>query len=163
MESGVFLQLGSNMGNRAEIVQTAMEHISSTVGNISRQSTWYQTAAWGNTEQPDFLNLVLQITTSLPPAALLAACLNIEQILGRQRTFKNAPRTIDIDILLYGDTVITEANLTIPHPAIQHRRFVLIPMVELAAKRVHPVLKKSFEILLAECKDDLAVKKYSGL
>ena len=119
----------------------------------------YTTAAWGNTNQPDFLNQVIVIYTKLQPNELMESILEIEKKLGRVRTIKNAPRTIDIDILFYEKEIINQKDLIIPHPLIQQRKFVLIPLNELSPLFFHPVLKKNISQLLKLCKDKLPVHK----
>ena len=156
----VYLLLGSNMGNSEQQLKSAAQHIESQVGNITRFSSLYQTAAWGNTKQPDFLNQVLIVQTKLEPEELLTANLQIEQKMGRIRTVKNAPRIIDIDILYYNKLVLNTANLKIPHPEIPNRRFVLIPLNELSPLWKHPLLLKNNHQLLQNCKDELNVKKF---
>ena len=123
------------------------------------QSGLYSTAAWGNTSQPDFLNQVIEVATSLDAAETLQTILAIEKIMGRTRTVKNAPRVIDIDILFFNNEIITQSDLTIPHPEIQNRRFVLTPLYEIAPQMIHPLLNKTIHELLLQCPDQLAVKK----
>jgi 2-amino-4-hydroxy-6-hydroxymethyldihydropteridine diphosphokinase len=155
----VYLLLGSNMGDSQAQLNKAKSFIKKQAGKISRESSLYRTAAWGNTEQPDFLNQVIVITTKLEPNILLETILDIEKNMGRIRTIKNAPRIIDIDIIFYEKEIINEKNLTIPHPLMQERNFVLYPMNELSPQFVHPILKKSMHQLLKSCKDKLIVKK----
>jgi 2-amino-4-hydroxy-6-hydroxymethyldihydropteridine diphosphokinase len=155
----VYLLLGSNMGEPAKGLAMAGKKISKQVGKILRFSSTYQTAAWGKTDQPDFLNQVLVVETTLSANTCLETILNIEAEMGRIRTVKNAPRVIDIDILYYNKAIIQEANLIVPHPAIAARRFVLIPLNQIAPSFVHPVHKKNNHQLLLECKDPLDVKK----
>jgi 2-amino-4-hydroxy-6-hydroxymethyldihydropteridine diphosphokinase len=159
MINGIFLLLGGNLGdiaNTFEEVKRAL--ISSNVG-IVKSSSLYKTAAWGKTDQPDFLNQVLEIKTSLEPDALLTLILNIEQQAGRTRKEKWAPRIIDIDILYYHQNIIRQPYLQIPHPEIENRRFVLLPLCEIAGNFIHPENKKSQQWLLAHCKDNLPVIK----
>ncbi|HYE55171.1 MAG TPA: 2-amino-4-hydroxy-6-hydroxymethyldihydropteridine diphosphokinase [Chitinophagaceae bacterium] len=155
-----YLLIGGNIGDRLKNLQSALEHLAQT-GNIARRSSVYETAAWGNTDQPAFLNQVIELHTSLPPSDLLQSILKIERQMGRERKEKYDPRTIDIDILLYNDEVLKTDELTIPHPRMHLRRFVLAPLSELAASVLHPVFKKSIDELLLECPDTLTVNKYS--
>lgn len=120
----------------------------------------YETAAWGNTKQAAFLNQVISIRTNLPPDDLMKKLLEIEQKLGRLRTEKYGPRTIDLDILFYDALIYHSAIVTLPHPAIQDRKFVLIPLAELSPGKIHPVYKKTIRTLLNECADQLAVIKH---
>ncbi|MEM9918862.1 MAG: 2-amino-4-hydroxy-6-hydroxymethyldihydropteridine diphosphokinase [Bacteroidota bacterium] len=154
----VYLQLGSNMGRRDKHLQLASWLLAQEVGPILQTSQVYETAAWGITEQADFFNQVLLLQTALAPQELLNVILQIEQKMGRHRQQKWGPRLIDIDILFYGDQVIQQANLRIPHPEIQKRNFVLIPMQEIAGDLVHPVLGKTINELVAQSKDEQTVK-----
>ena len=154
-----YLITGSNEGEPARNLQNAALLIETECGRIARRSSLYQTAAWGKTDQPDFLNQVLEIETNLAPEILIQTLLDIELKMGRQRKIKYGPRLIDIDILLYGDLVINQPQLKIPHPHLHQRRFVLEPLNELAPGVVHPVFNKTIGQLLEECADPLAVKK----
>lgn len=154
-----YLLLGSNMGNSRQKLLQAQRHIAKQIGSISRSSAFYTTAAWGKTNQPDFLNQVVVVETNLTAATTMQTILSIEKKMGRIRTKKNAPRIIDIDILFFNKEIIKEEALNIPHPQIQNRRFVLILLNELSAKFIHPVLKKTIHHLLRVCTDKLAVKK----
>ena len=155
-----YLLLGSNMGNSKEQITIAVKHIMKQVGKILRISSLYCTAAWGNTDQPDFLNCVLLIETNLNAWQTMKQVLSIEESMGRIRTKKFAPRMIDIDILFFNKAIIGEPSLTVPHPEIQNRRFALVPLNEMAPNLVHPVLKKTMHQLLLDCKDTLNVKKF---
>lgn len=155
----VYLLLGSNMGNSRQLLTRAKKHITKTIGPIGRESGIYRTAAWGNTHQPDFLNQVIIADTTLSPTETMQAILAIEKKMGRIRTVKNAPRFIDIDILFYNKQVIDEAGLQVPHPQLNKRRFVLVPLNELSPLFIHPVLQKTIHQLLRVCPDKLAVKK----
>ena len=137
----------------------AIKFIEKEMGTILRMSSVYSTAAWGNTHQPDFLNQVIIIETKLNPDTLMKAILQIEKKMGRIRTIKNAPRIIDIDILFYNKEIIKNDSLTIPHPFLQDRNFVLTPLNELSPRFMHPVLQKNIHQLYLKCKDRLAVKK----
>ena len=156
-----YLLTGGNEGDRYLHMQQAKAKIELICGRIIRVSSLYETAPWGKTDQPDFLNQVLLVETPLLPGELLQSIFEIEKALGRKRSLRNAPRTIDIDILFYDTEVIESPGLTIPHPRISERRFVLEPLNEIASDYIHPVLHKSVRQLLLECKDELAVKKIS--
>ncbi len=156
----VYLLLGSNEGNRLNWMQQAIEQLDLKCGKIVHRSAVYQTAAWGLNEQPDFLNMVVLLETSLQPLELLNDIHKIEQLLGRQREVKWGQRTLDIDILLFDDQVINLPELTIPHGFIQERRFTLIPLAELAPDLLHPVFQKTITTLLNECTDPLEVHFY---
>ncbi|MBK8497113.1 MAG: 2-amino-4-hydroxy-6-hydroxymethyldihydropteridine diphosphokinase [Ferruginibacter sp.] len=155
-----YLLLGSNMGNSKMQLTKAVKYINEKIGNITRQSGLYATAAWGNTMQPDFLNQVIVVETRLTALQTMEAILSIEKKMGRIRTVKNAPRIIDIDILFFNREIINEQNLAVPHPQIQNRRFVLVPLNELSPNLGHPVLKRSVHQLLVHCPDKLNVKKF---
>jgi 2-amino-4-hydroxy-6-hydroxymethyldihydropteridine diphosphokinase len=155
-----YLLLGSNMGNSAELLTSAIKYIEKKAGKLICKSDLYATAAWGNTNQPDFLNQVIAIETALTADKMLDRILSIEKMMGRVRTVKNAPRIIDIDILFFNKEIITQKDLVIPHPEIQNRRFVLIPLNQIAPQLTHPVLKKSIHQLLLVCPDPLNVKKF---
>lgn len=154
----VFLLLGSNIGNKKDVIITAIRQINSNAGYVVQTSALYETAPWGIEEQDLFLNAVIEIDTQLPPTRLLSTLLEIEKQLGRTRLVpKFGPRVIDIDIILYRDEVVNDDDLTIPHPAMSQRRFTLVPLAEIAPELTHPVLHKSIAQLLEECPDELAV------
>ena len=155
-----YLLLGSNMGNRQQKMLQAIKHIERLVGKVTRQSNLYQTAAWGKTNQPDFLNQVIVVETNLAAAETMQTILTIEEKLGRIRTVKNASRTIDIDILFFNKEIINQKDLSVPHPEIPNRRFVLVPLNELSPNMKHPVLNKTIHQLLEICPDKLDVKKF---
>ena len=154
-----YLLTGGNEGDRRLHMQQARTNIELICGQVIQVSSLYETAPWGKTDQADFLNQVLLVETKLSPQALLQAIFSIEEKGGRKRTLKNAPRTIDIDILFYNHLVLEEPGLCIPHPRIKDRRFVLEPLNEISPGLQHPVLGKTIHQLLLECKDELAVKK----
>ncbi len=159
--NGIYLIIGGNMGKRAEYLATCKNLIDKEIGRIQQSSSLYETAAWGNTTQAPFLNQVLKIETALSPVQLLEACLHIEKKMGRIRDRKWDARIIDIDILFYGQLVINEKNLVIPHPHLPDRKFVLVPLHELAPNLIHPGYKQTITELLAACKDELPVKLFT--
>jgi 2-amino-4-hydroxy-6-hydroxymethyldihydropteridine diphosphokinase len=154
-----YLLTGGNVGDRYLYMQQARTNIEHICGQLLQVSALYETAPWGKTDQADFLNQVLLVETKLSPQALLKAILYIEEKGGRIRTEKYAPRTIDIDILFYNQMILEEPGLSIPHPRIAERRFVLEPLHEISPGFLHPVLEKTIHQLLVECTDELAVKK----
>ncbi len=159
----VYLLIGGNMGDRFANMQQAQNQIVLRCGTIINKSGLYETAAWGNSDQPDFLNQVLHIETNLTPYHLLTTILQIENEMGRFRDIPLGPRTIDIDILFYERSLINEPGLEIPHPRIAIRRFVLVPLNEIAPNYVHPVYKKTVSELLRICEDPLAVNKFEPI
>ena len=157
-----YLLLGGNIGDRLANFEKAKQLLEKQVGKIITSSSIYETASWGNTDQPDFLNQVLLIETNLTAEQIMEQILLIESKLGRVRTEKNASRTIDIDILFFNEQIIETKSIIIPHPQIQNRKFVLYPLNELAPDLAHPVLKKTIHELLFQCKDTLAVNLYKS-
>ena len=156
-----YLLTGGNLGDRNQNLTTAREFISKQCGEIIAASSLYETAAWGNTDQPAFLNQALEIVISLNARQLIRRLLKVETMMGRVREEKYGPRIIDIDILLFNDEKHNYQLLKLPHPEMQNRRFALLPLAEIAPDIVHPVLNKTITELLKECKDKLSVKKYS--
>ena len=154
-----YLLLGSNIGESKMLLEKACVRINEAIGKVIHSSHLYSTKAWGNTQQPDFLNQVIVVETILTATQTLANALAIEQQMGRTRKIKNEPRIIDIDILLFGREIIHTQDLIIPHPALHLRRFVLVPLNEIAPRLVHPVLKKNIRQLLQACPDKLGVNK----
>jgi 2-amino-4-hydroxy-6-hydroxymethyldihydropteridine diphosphokinase len=154
-----YLLIGGNVGDRAANLQTALKRIAETCGTITSTSSLYETAAWGNTNQPSFYNQAVVVTTPLSPVALMDQLLEIELEMGRIRTQKYGPRTIDLDILMIDELVISSEKLTIPHPQMQNRRFALLPLVEVAPTLTHPLLDQSIGVLLQNCPDTLDVQK----
>jgi len=154
MDYQICLHLGSNMGDRVAHLRTAIRKISEEVGKISRQSAIYQTEAWGETEQPDFLNQSILARTTLTPNTVLTTILKIEEDMGRIREKKWGPRLIDIDLLFYETVVLETPTLTLPHPQIPFRNFVLIPTMEIFGDFIHPVFNLSIEELYLRCRDE---------
>jgi 2-amino-4-hydroxy-6-hydroxymethyldihydropteridine diphosphokinase len=154
-----YLLTGGNEGDKLGCLAQAKNDIEKEAGKILTQSALYETAAWGKTDQPSFLNQVLYIETLLDASALMIKLLQVEEKMGRKRLEKYGPRIIDIDILFFNSAIINEKDLIIPHPQIQNRRFVLEPMNELSPEFMHPVLHKTIHQLLMACEDKLDVKK----
>lgn len=146
-----YLSLGSNLGDRRLYMQQAREAIEAMEATkLLKQTEVIETKAWGRTDQPDFLNSVLKVDTELTAAQLLSKCLQIEQNLGRKRTVKWGARVIDIDILLYEDEVIDSAQLTIPHPGLTERKYLLDLMMKMDADLLHPTEHKTIKELYEE-------------
>ena len=143
----IYLLLGSNIGPISKNLSLAKKHIQQEIGKINRESSVYVTKAWGKSDQADFLNQVIIATTNLDPSKIMQLILKIEKSMGRVRTIKNAPRIIDIDILFYNKEIISLPNLSIPHPLIQERRFVLAPLNELSPNLKHPIFQKNIHQL----------------
>ncbi len=152
-----FLSLGGNLGNTREIFEQTYPWIEKKIGRIRQKSSLYQTAAWGMTDQADFLNQVLEVETAQDPEEILAHLLAIEQIFGRVRDVKWGPRNIDLDLLLQEDCQVNTPQLQLPHPRMQDRKFILIPLVEIAPEVMHPVLGQTMQELLAHTTDTTAV------
>lgn len=156
----IFLLLGGNLGDRNQNLAAAREYIASHIGEIKQVSSIYQTAAWGVESQPSFLNQVISISSLLSSQEILIQINEIEKKLGRKRYQKWYARTIDIDILYYGNEIIEEEDLKVPHPFLHQRRFTLVPLTEIAPTFVHPVLKKTTQELLEVCEDNLEVELF---
>lgn len=156
-----YLLTGSNMGNREEILEKARLLIAEHCGELIAVSSLYETAAWGNTDQPAFLNQAIQLNTDKTARQLIRRLLKIEKMLGRVRMEKYGPRLIDIDILLFNDEVHNYDLLRIPHPELPNRRFALMPLAEIAGTLIHPVIQIPVQSLLDQCSDPLDVKRLS--
>ena len=154
-----YLLTGGNTGDRQQFLASALKALEAACGQIITVSALYETEAWGYNDQPPFLNQAIELQTALSPQALLERILAIEIQLGRVRDQKYGPRTIDIDILLYGQEVINEPGLVVPHPHLPNRRFALECLNDIAPAFIHPVLNKSISTLLEECADSLTVHK----
>jgi len=160
MSHNAFIAIGSNLGIPKDNCIEAIDIIASNPDiKITSKSSFYQTAPVGNTEQDWFINSVIKISTKLNPDILLSALLKIESKMGRIRKEKWGPRIIDLDILFYDNLVIKKKDLTLPHPEIQKRNFVLQPLNEIGENFIHPTLQKRISTLLKESKDNSVVKK----
>ena len=153
----IFLITGGNIGDRQLNLETAAVLIQDRIGTIVQSSKIYETDAWGITNQAVFYNQIHIVESNFSAVEILHKILKIEEKMGRVRTIKNAARIIDIDILFFNDEVIHIPNLIVPHPEIINRRFVLMPLAELAPEMIHPVLKKNIFELLENCTDELNV------
>lgn len=145
----VYLGLGSNLGDRSANLQRALGLLDAQL-KLRAVSSLYETEPWGYQDQPRFLNCACAVTTLLPPRELLAAVKHVERSMGREPSFPDGPRLIDVDILLYGQSVLSEPDLEIPHPRLAERAFVLVPLSEIDPSLVHPVLKRTVGDLLEE-------------
>ncbi len=158
MENLAYLSLGSTGGDRGSCLREAIRELDE-LGRVLAVSSFYETEPVEFTEQAWFLNCAVALETSRPAEQLMTALLSIERAMGRERVQNKGPRNIDIDILLYGDAVIDSLLLTIPHPAMTQRRFVLEPLAEIAPEAVHPTLKKTVKQLLDELPPGQTVRK----
>lgn len=156
----LFLSLGSNLGNRWQNLSEARRLIDSGAGRILMTSHVFEAEPWGISFQDNFLNQVLKINTELNPVEILKKTKSVESVLGRNinDNKKYQPRQMDIDILFFNDEIIRLPELTIPHPALHERNFVLVPLCEIAAEFIHPVLKKTIYQLSKDCKDEKWVR-----
>ncbi len=157
----VFLGLGTNLGEREKMLEQAISLIEKHIGHIALVSSVFQTEPWGFESKNEFLNMVVKVETLLAPSELLQKTLMIETMLGRVRGEKQyASRLIDIDLLLFDDQVIDDETLTVPHPLMHERRFVLVPLCEIAPDIIHPLMKVTVSSLLDSCLDKSLVKIY---
>jgi 2-amino-4-hydroxy-6-hydroxymethyldihydropteridine diphosphokinase len=159
MYKRIFLLLGTNLGDRDGNLGQARQKVIDEAGKITGFSSIYKTAAWGNVDQPDFYNQVIEIETRLDPHQLLEKLLEIEKNMGRVRGEKWGPRMIDLDILFFDQQVINAPFLIVPHPGIPNRKFTLVPLEELTPAFQHPVSGKTVRTLLEECQDQTLVVK----
>jgi len=150
MEHIVYLSLGTNLGNRAANLKQAVSSLPPQM-TVKTKSNVYETPPWGYTEQDPFLNQAVKATTYLEPEKLLKHIKRLEIAMGRQKTFRYGPRLIDIDILFYDDEILETPTLTIPHPNLHERGFVLLPMMDIAPDHLHPIMKKSIREMIGLC------------
>ncbi|WP_310589045.1 2-amino-4-hydroxy-6-hydroxymethyldihydropteridine diphosphokinase [Fibrella forsythiae] len=161
LSHNLYLLLGANLGDKAQTVALARRYVAEQIGSIVLESGLYETAAWGITDQPSYLNQVLLVVTYLTPTSVLTHTLAIEERLGRVRAEKWGARVIDIDLLFYDGLILNTPTLTLPHPLLHKRRFTLVPLTEIAPGFVHPVLKQTIQTLLDDCSDEGEVIKFS--
>jgi 2-amino-4-hydroxy-6-hydroxymethyldihydropteridine diphosphokinase len=155
--NGIYFIIGGNLGDRLALIEECKQKIKKILGPILRSSSIYESESWGETNNPNYLNQVLFIESKFSAKEVLEKALEIEKELGRTRDKKWESRLIDIDILFFNDEIIEEKNLKIPHPHLQNRKFVLVPLNEIASEFVHPVLKTTISNLLDNCSDNLKV------
>ena len=156
----IFLGLGTNLGDREHNLREAIIRIEEHIGKVVNSSSVYETAPWGFDSEDDFLNMVVSVETELSPSEVMKKIVKIESMLGRERDQdRYSSRIIDIDILFYDDLVLKENGLKIPHRLIHERKFVLVPLCELAPDMIHPMLGKSMKVLLGECRDRSRILK----
>ncbi|MBT3189097.1 MAG: 2-amino-4-hydroxy-6-hydroxymethyldihydropteridine diphosphokinase [Anaerolineae bacterium] len=144
-----YIALGTNLGDRLANLRSAIESFAPEL-RVTRESTIYETPPWGFTDQPAFLNMVIEAETNLDPRALLVYLKKKEDELGRVKNFRNGPRLIDLDILFYDDLIMNEENLIIPHPRLHQRAFVLMPLADIAPELEHPLIEKTIIELLQD-------------
>jgi 2-amino-4-hydroxy-6-hydroxymethyldihydropteridine diphosphokinase len=155
----IILLLGGNLGDREGYLGRARHLLREHVGEITKKSSCYVSQAWGKTDQPDFINQVVCLKTSMTPVKLLECIWSIEEKLEREREERWGARTIDIDILFYGSETIDLPELVVPHKLLHKRRFALMPLIEIAPDLIHPIFKKTINQLMDELKDNLSVVK----
>jgi 2-amino-4-hydroxy-6-hydroxymethyldihydropteridine diphosphokinase len=159
-----YLLLGSNLGNRTKNLNEALFHLEKNNCPITNKSSVFESEPWGYTDSKWYYNLAVEVLTKLNPQELMEVCLEIEIKLGRKRNSTTyEARLIDIDILFYNDIIINSNSLQIPHPRIQNRRFVLLPLLEICQNLVHPILNKNISELLELCEDKGIVNKIKNL
>jgi 2-amino-4-hydroxy-6-hydroxymethyldihydropteridine diphosphokinase len=155
----IYLALGSNLGDREKALQGGLRELANRGVSSLRVSSLYDTDPVGFLDQPNFLNMAAEVTWGGTPEELLAHCLAVEQVLGRVRGFQDGPRTLDIDVLLAGPLILKSPGLEIPHPRMHLRRFVLLPLTEIAPHAIHPLMGLSVQELLEKCRDVAGVRR----
>ena len=161
MDEAVYLSLGSNVGHRNRNLREAIRALEA-VGSVAAVSGFYETEPVDFADQAWFLNCAVAMESLVSPERMMAELLRLERKLGRERIHRKGPRTIDIDILMFGERIVDSPNLKIPHPAMQGRRFVLAPLAEIAPEAKHPVMKRTVRELLAELPGRQVVRKLRG-
>jgi 2-amino-4-hydroxy-6-hydroxymethyldihydropteridine diphosphokinase len=156
-----YLSLGSNIGDRAANIAEALRRLREA-GAVTAVSSLYETSPVEVTDQPWFFNAAAKLETELEPEALMTLLLNLERAMGRQRDQPKGPRNIDLDILLYDECVVHSDSVDVPHPAMQLRRFVLVPLAEIAPHALHPVLLREVREILADLKSTDVVRRFDG-
>ena len=157
----ILLGIGTNLGDREANLKTSLKNIEENIGRIIRTSSVYETEPWGFSSENNVLNMVAEAETSLRPSGLLGRILMIEANMGRLRSGKGYDsRIIDIDILFFGERIMRTSSLVIPHPRLHERKFILVPLAEIAPDLLHPVLMKDIKTLLSECSDSCKIRKY---
>lgn len=159
----IYLHTGTNMGNRVENLTLANQMIQAHIGTIEQYSNFYETAAWGEMDQSDFLNQAIAVETTLSAKDVLAQIHKIEKEMGRVKTIRWRERIIDIDIIFYENDIINTQNLIVPHQQMAHRNFVLQPLQEIAPDVLHPTLGQTVRELATHCKDELKASIYSKI
>lgn len=160
MDHIVYLALGSNLGNRLSNLKNAISNLTPQM-DVKKKSPVYETPPWGYTDQPPFLNQVVMVETYLDPEDLLSHLKRLEVVLGREPSFMNGPRLIDLDILFYGDVIINSPPLVLPHPRMHQRAFVLVPLNDIAPDLVHPLFGRPISEMLLDV-DRLNIVEYKG-
>ena len=147
MSHVAYIALGSNLGDRDGNLRDAVRRLK-RAGSVAQISSWYETEPMEVTDQPWFLNAVVEVHTEMEPLSLMQALLSMERDMGRERKEPKGPRSIDLDLLLFDDRTVNAPELVLPHPAMHHRRFVLAPLAEIAPEAMHPILRKTALTLL---------------
>lgn len=160
MDHIVYIALGSNLGNRLSNLKNAISNFTPQM-DVKKKSPVYETPPWGYADQPAFLNQVVMVETYLEPEDLLGHLKRLETVLGREPSFQNGPRLIDLDILFYDDIIVDSPPLVIPHPRLHQRAFVLVPLNDIAPDLVHPLYAKSVSEMLLDI-DRLNIVEYKG-